>query len=106
MPIPASAVGAVFSETIKTYIDTRWILSYAAGIGDHNPAYLDTTRGGEARRRPTNDFHGSGLQGTGLVAHPVFVWAVEWPVMWTRVGEILKPRAGERGLLPGERGAS
>jgi acyl dehydratase len=43
-------------------VDERWIMSYAAGIDDLNPRYMDTT-GGPVR------------------AHPVFPVCLEWPVI-------------------------
>jgi len=81
MPLPVRALGNTLQGR-KTYIDTRWLLSYAVGINDHNPAYMDSTQSGEAQIRPTNDFHSQGLQGAGVIAHPVFAWAVEWPFLW------------------------
>ena len=50
--------------------------------------------------RSTNDFHVEGIQGGGVIAHPVFVWCVEWPMLWLRSSELY----GERmKLLPNER---
>jgi hypothetical protein len=104
MPIPASAAGRVLPE-VETYIDTRWIMSYAAGIGDNKPEYMDSTKEAAAIR-PTNDFHLCGMQGGGVFAHPLFVWAVEWPIMWNGMGPAYRADAGkgEQGLLPEERG--
>eukprot|EP00927_Polykrikos_kofoidii_P069332 TRINITY_DN64768_c0_g1_i1.p1 TRINITY_DN64768_c0_g1~~TRINITY_DN64768_c0_g1_i1.p1 ORF type:complete len:343 (+),score=40.62 TRINITY_DN64768_c0_g1_i1:54-1031(+) len=104
MPIPASAAGRCLADVL-TYIDTRWIISYAAGIGDNKPEYMDS-RKEAAEIRPTNDFHQKGLQGGGVFAHPLFVWAVEWPIMWKGLGPVYLPNAskGEQGLLPEEHG--
>lgn len=44
-------------------VDERWTMAYAAGLGDHLEAYLDTTRAG------------------GVVAHPLFAVCPEWPVI-------------------------
>jgi acyl dehydratase len=62
MPLPVSVVGAS-TEPVTHTIDERWTMAYAAGIGDHNPAYLDTRRAG------------------GVVAHPLFPVCIEWPVV-------------------------
>ena len=60
--IPTSLVGRrVGAQT--TFVDARWTMAYAAGIGDPAPAYLDTTATG------------------GVVAHPLFPVCVEWPVI-------------------------
>ena len=51
------------STTATTHdIDARWIMAYAAGLGDLNPCYMDT-------------------QNNALVAHPVFPVCLEWPVI-------------------------
>ena len=47
---------------VETEIDARWPMAYAAGLGDTDPAYLDTLRPG------------------GIVAHPVFPVCYEWPL--------------------------
>jgi acyl dehydratase len=44
-------------------IDERWIMAYAAGLGDTLPCYLDT------------------LRPEGIVAHPLFPVCFEWPVI-------------------------
>ncbi len=43
--------------------DAGWTMAYAAGLGDAWPCYLDTTRE------------------RGVVAHPMFSVALEWPAM-------------------------
>jgi len=43
--------------------ETRWLLSFAAGLGDTKPVHLDTTVSG------------------GLKAHPLFPVCLEWPVI-------------------------
>ena len=51
------------STTATTHdVDARWIMAYAAGLGDLNPRYMDT-------------------QNNALVAHPVFPVCLEWPVI-------------------------
>lgn len=62
MAIPSSIVGAS-TEPITHEIDARWLMAYAAGLGDHNPRYLDT------------------LRPDGIVGHPLFPVCPEWPVV-------------------------
>jgi acyl dehydratase len=61
MPLSTKMVGAR-TEALTHDVDARWLMAYAAGIGDMNPRYLDTQR-----RTP--------------IAHPVFPVCVEWPVI-------------------------
>ena len=65
-------------------------MSYAAGIGDSLPMYMDTSSV-PAQQRPTFDHHKRGMQGGGVMAHPLFIWAVEWPISWNEMGEFYKP---------------
>ncbi|MGE0621306.1 MAG: MaoC/PaaZ C-terminal domain-containing protein [Pseudomonadales bacterium] len=61
MPLDARMVG----ESTRTFthdVDARWLMAYAAGLGDLNPAYLDTQAG-------------------TVIAHPVFPVCLEWPVI-------------------------
>lgn len=44
-------------------IDARWLMAYAAGLGDTDPRYFDT------------------LAPAGPAAHPLFPVCYEWPVM-------------------------
>ncbi len=60
--IPATALNTDLGQRIVE-IDTRWIMSYAAGIGSDAAMYMDDVRPG------------------GIVAPPAFVVALEWPVM-------------------------
>lgn len=62
MPLNSSTVGAS-AEPIVHDVDERWLMSYAAGLGDTLPCYLDTLRPG------------------GIVAHPMFPVCVEWPMV-------------------------
>jgi len=50
------------TDAITHDVDARWIMSYAAGIDDRNPRYLDT-------------------QANTVVAHPLFPVCLEWPVI-------------------------
>jgi len=43
-------------------VDARWLMAYAAALGETAPEYLDTTRPG------------------GLLAHPLFPVCYEWPL--------------------------
>ncbi len=51
------------TEAVQHVIDARWIMAYAAGLGDGNARYLDTSAP------------------TGIVAHPLFPVCLEWPVV-------------------------
>jgi len=61
MKIPAGIVGAVAGPRVHE-IDARWLMAYAAALGDAEPDYLDTTREG------------------GITAHPLFSVCYEWPL--------------------------
>lgn len=62
MGIPTDLVGMTVAP-MRHDVDERWTMAYAAGLRDHNPAYLDTARPG------------------GVVAHPVFAVCPEWSVI-------------------------
>ena len=62
MPLSTSVVGQR-TAPIQHDVDARWIMAYAAGIGDLNPRMMDT-----AANSP-------------VIAHPVFPVCVEWPVV-------------------------
>ena len=61
MPYDATLVGQS-TEPILHEVDARWIMSYAAGLNDFNPAYLGTDR-------------------AKVVAHPLFPVCLEWPTI-------------------------
>jgi acyl dehydratase len=44
-------------------VDARWLMAYAAALGETHPAYLDTAAPG------------------GIVAHPLFPVCYEWPLL-------------------------
>jgi acyl dehydratase len=71
VPFPTSIVG-VATEPVTLTVDVRATMAYAAGIGDLNPAYLDTTRAG------------------GVVAHPLFPVRPEWPAVLA-AGPLIPP---------------
>ncbi len=61
MPVPSAAVGHTTAPQVIE-ITPRWTIAYAAGLGDTNPVYFDDA------------------SSTGIVAHPAFCVALEWPV--------------------------
>jgi acyl dehydratase len=60
MPLSSDTVG-VSGETLRSAIDARWTMAYAAGLGDARRQYLDT------RAR------------ADVLAHPLFPVCFEWP---------------------------
>ncbi|MEZ5596514.1 MAG: MaoC family dehydratase N-terminal domain-containing protein [Pseudomonadales bacterium] len=61
MPLDSTMVGA--STRVFTHqVDARWLMAYAAGVGDLNPRYMDSAAG-------------------TVMAHPVFPVCLEWPVI-------------------------
>jgi acyl dehydratase len=61
MPYESTDVGASVGP-VESEVDARWAMSYAAGIGDMLPCYIDTRIDG------------------GIIAHPVFPVCIEWPL--------------------------
>jgi acyl dehydratase len=61
MPLSTASIGHS-TEPFEHDVDARWLMAYAAGIGDLNPRYLDTLE-------------------RHVVAHPVFPVCLEWPVI-------------------------
>ena len=59
--IPASALGIAVGPR-EHEVDARWLMAYAAALGDHGPEYFDTTRP------------------DGVLAHPLFPVCYEWPL--------------------------
>ena len=57
----ATRIGAAVGP-LRHEIDARWLMAYAAGLGEHGPRYYDTLAAG------------------GPVAHPLFSVCYEWPV--------------------------
>ncbi len=62
MPLNSSTVGASAAAIVHD-IDERWLMSYAAGLGETLPCYLDTLRPGN------------------VIAHPLFPVCFEWPTV-------------------------
>jgi len=61
MRIPTSVVGITVGPR-EQEIDARWLMAYAAGLGENAPEYFDTARPG------------------GVIAHPLFPVCYEWPL--------------------------
>ena len=61
MKLPPGLVGTGAGPRVHE-IDARWLMAYAACLGETASAYLDTTRTG------------------GVVAHPLFPVCYEWPL--------------------------
>ena len=61
MPLSSSTVGRETDPT-TTQIDARWLMAYAAALGDMLPCYIDTA---------SQD---------GIVGHPLFSVGPDWPV--------------------------
>ena len=73
MPLHSDLVGAR-TDALTHDVDARWLMAYAAALGDFNPLYVDT-------------------EANTVVAHPVFPVCVEWPV------NLLRPQ-GSGAPLP------
>ena len=72
MPVPSIRVGKT-GAPVESQVDARWLMAYAAGLGDDKPCYLDTTAP------------------EGIVAHPLFPVCFEWPIFLSTNG---LPQAG------------
>jgi len=59
--IPSDLVGRSAGPLVQD-VDARWLMAYAAALGDAAPEYLDTARAG------------------GIVGHPLFPVCYEWPL--------------------------
>lgn len=81
MPMSSALVGRS-SKRFRAVADPRWLMSYAAGLGDTSPVYFDTTG--------------------DIQAHPVFPVCPEWPVMLDarniEGGASLSLEEGRRGV--------
>jgi acyl dehydratase len=74
--IPAKVVGLEVGA-VSQAIDARWLMAYAAALGETEPRYYDTTAPG------------------GPIAHPLFAVCYEWSVALTLRSKTIKPE-----LLP------
>ncbi len=79
MALHSETVGLV-GQPVVSEIDARWVMSYAAGLNDYLPCYMDTCRA------------------EGIVAHPLFPVCVEWPVMLAMRDSALKREEALRGV--------
>jgi acyl dehydratase len=61
MRIPEGLVGTTVGPLVQE-IDARWLMAYAAALGDVRAEYLDTTRP------------------DGVIGHPIFPVCYEWPL--------------------------
>jgi len=61
MPFNTTMVGGT-SKAFVNDIDARWIMAYAAGLGDTTPSYIDT-------------------ESNIVIGHPMFPVCLEWPAI-------------------------
>ena len=84
MPLNTASVGRA-TDFIEHEVDARWLMAYAASLGDLNPNYMDTAAG-------------------TVCAHPVFPVCLEWPpILATRalLGDQLTNDESARGVHAG-----
>jgi acyl dehydratase len=60
VPLSSKIVGHK-TRRFRQDVDARWLMAYAAALGDSAPCYMDTT--------------------AGICAHPLFPVCLEWPVI-------------------------
>ncbi len=77
--IPAKIVG-VEVGALSQSVDARWLMAYAAGLGETDPRYYDT-------RAPA-----------GPVAHPVFSVCYEWPAVLALRAKTIKEDLSPLGV--------
>jgi acyl dehydratase len=77
--IPASVVG-ITAGPREQEIDARWLMAYAAALGETAPGYFDTTRP------------------EGLLAHPLFPVCYEWPLALDVRAKALPDDVAVRGV--------
>jgi len=77
--IPASAVGITVGPR-QHEVDGRWLMAYAAALGESGPEYFDTTRPG------------------GILAHPLFPVCYEWPLALDARAKVLPDEVAARGV--------
>ena len=59
MPLDKKMIGCQ-TKGVEHWVDERWLMAYAASLGDLNPVYMDTALG-------------------KVIAHPIFPVCLEWP---------------------------
>jgi acyl dehydratase len=79
MRIPASAVGVTVGPREQA-IDARWLMAYAAALGEHASEYFDTTRP------------------DGILAHPLFPVCFEWPLALDVRAKVVPDEIALRGV--------
>jgi acyl dehydratase len=79
MRLPASAVGITVGPR-EHVVDARWLMAYAAALGESAPEYFDTTRLG------------------GVLAHPLFPVCYEWPLALDVRAKALPDDVAVRGV--------
>ena len=79
MRIPASIVGTTAGPR-EHVVDARWLMAYAAALGESAPEYFDTTRPG------------------GIVAHPLFPVCYEWPLARDSRGGVVPDDVAARAV--------
>ena len=77
--LPASVVGTTVGPR-EQEIDVRWLMAYAAALGESAPEYFDTTRAG------------------GILAHPLFPVCYEWPLALDLRAKALTDDVAVRGV--------
>jgi acyl dehydratase len=77
--LPASAVGITVGPR-EHEVDARWLMAYAAALGESAPEYFDTTRPG------------------GILAHPLFPVCYEWPLALDVRAKALPDDVAVRGV--------
>jgi acyl dehydratase len=77
--IPASVVGIVVGPR-EHAVDARWLMAYAAALGESEPEYFDTSRR------------------AGILAHPLFPVCYEWPLALDARAEALPDDVAVRGV--------
>jgi acyl dehydratase len=77
--IPASAVGITVGPR-EHEVDARWLMAYAAALGESAPEYFDTTRP------------------AGVLAHPLFPVCYEWPLALDVRAKALPDEVAVRGV--------
>ena len=79
MRISASVVG-VGAGPLEQPVDARWLMAYAAALGEDATEYFDTTRPG------------------GILAHPLFPVCYEWPLALDLRAKTLSDQIAVRGV--------
>jgi acyl dehydratase len=79
MRLPASVVGTTVGPREQA-IDARWLMAYAAALGESAPEYFDTTRA------------------NGILAHPLFPVCYEWPLALDLRAKALTDDVAVRGV--------